>query len=174
MGILLIDNIMEFRIDKTHWSNDKMTEDVVISMRGLQFEQGDIDTEQVETITIGKYSVEEKTGCHHIEFDEILEGFDGSLRSILRFGPGFLELTRTGFINVHMVFQEKRKNLTNYATPYGEILIGIDAKKIHITQKPDKITVNVEYALEVNYEYLSDCRIVIHVSSKDRGDSLLS
>ena len=151
-----------------------MTEDVMISMRGLQFGQSDIDAEQIETITIGKYTVEEETGYHHVEFDEILEGFGEPARSALRFGKGFLELTRAGLINVHMVFQENRKNLTNYVTPYGEILIGIDAKKIHITQNSDKIVVNVEYALEVNYEYLSDCRIVINVSSKNTGDSLLS
>lgn len=151
-----------------------MTEDVMVSMRGLQFEQSGIDAEQIETITIGKYTVEEKTGYHHVEFDERLEGFGEPVRSVLRFGKGFLELTRTGFINVHMVFQENKKNLTNYVTPYGEILIGIDAKKIHITQNPDKIIVNVEYALEVNYEYLTDSRIVINVSSKDTGDSLLS
>ena len=151
-----------------------MTEEVMISMRGLQFEQSDMDAEQIETITIGKYTVEEKTGYHHVEFDEILEGFGEPAKSVLRFGQGFLELTRTGLINVHMVFQENRKNLTNYVTPYGEILIGIDAKKVHITHNPDKITVNVEYALEVNYELLSDCRIVINVSSKDIGDSLLS
>lgn len=149
-----------------------MTEDVVISMRGLQFDQGDIDAEKVETITIGKYILEEEKSCHRVEYDEMLEGFDKPVKSTLRFGNDFLELSRKGLINVHMVFDKTHKNLTNYVTPYGEILIGIDTKKIHITQESDKITVNVEYVLDINYEYLTDCRIIINITSKNTGDGL--
>ena len=142
-----------------------MTEDVMISMRGLQFDQSEIDAENVETIIIGKYFFEEETGCHHIEYDEMLEGFDESTHNILEFGEQSLELTRSGLINVHMVFDVSHKNLTNYVTPFGAILIGIDTQKIHITQEPEEITVDVEYTLDINYEYLSNCKIEIKIKS---------
>lgn len=142
-----------------------MTEDVMISMRGLQFDQSEIDAENVETIVIGKYTFEEETGYHHMEYDEMLEGFDQPTHNILRFGEHSLELTRSGLVNVHMVFDKNHKNLTNYVTPFGAILIGIDTKNIHITQESKEITVDVEYTLDINYEYLSNCRIAINIKS---------
>lgn len=142
-----------------------MTEDVMISMRGLQFEQSEIDAENVETIVIGKYTFEKETGFHHIEYDEMLEGFDKPTHNILRFEEHSLELTRSGLINVHMVFDKNHKNLTNYVMPFGTILIGIDTKKIHITQEAEEISVDVEYILDINYEYLSNCRIAINIKS---------
>lgn len=142
-----------------------MTEDVMISMRGLQFEQSEIDAEDVETIVIGKYTFEEEAGCHHIEYDEILEGFDKPTHNVLRFGEQSLELIRSGLVNVHMVFDKNHKNLTNYVMPFGTILIGIDTKNIHITQESEEITVDVEYTLDINYEYLSNCKIAIHIKS---------
>ena len=59
----------------------------------------------------------------------------------IKFGEHALELTRSGAVNVHMIFEENRKNMTSYNTPYGNILIGIDTRKIHITQESDRIVV---------------------------------
>ena len=84
----------------------------------------------------------------------------------IKFGEHVLELTRSGAVNVHMIFEENRKNMTSYNTPYGNILIGIDTRKIHITQESERIAVDVDYALDVNYEYLADCRIVLDIRSK--------
>ena len=55
-----------------------------------------------------------------------------------------------------MVFEENKKNMTNYLTPYGGILIGLDTSKVSFTESEKEIRVNVDYALEVNYEYLAD------------------
>lgn len=141
-----------------------MTKDVLISLRGLQFDQNDADTDKIETIIAGTYY--EKNGSHYVLFDEVMEGFDEPTKNKIKFGEHCLELSRSGLVNVHMIFEENRKNMTNYGTPYGNILIGIDTKKIHIAQEPDRIIVNVEYALDINYEYLADCKIVIDIRSK--------
>ena len=80
-----------------------------------------------------------------------------------------LEISRSGLVNVHMVFQENKKNLTSYNTPFGQILIGIDTKKIQIEEEQENIVVDVEYALDVNYEFLSDCHIKINIASKQNS-----
>ena len=85
-----------------------------------------------------------------------------------------VELTRNGLVNVHMVFQENKKNLTSYNTPYGPVLIGIDTKKIEIDEDEDKICVDVDYALDVNYAFLADCHIKITVCSKENSSFSLS
>lgn len=68
-----------------------------------------------------------------------------------------------------MVFEENKKNLTNYATPFGDILIGIDARKVTVQDEEDNIHVEVEYALEANYEFLSECRISMDISKREAG-----
>ena len=60
--------------------------------------------------------------------------------------------------------------MTNYSTPYGDILIGIDASKIRMQEEEEKIHLDVEYALEINYEHLADCHISIGIQAK--GESV--
>ncbi len=149
----------------------RMTKDVLISLCGLQFEQADADGGQIETIMTGSYY--EKNGSHYLLFEEVMEGLDEPVKNKIRFKEHSLELTRSGAVNVHMIFEENRKNMTSYHTPYGSILIGINTRKIHITQESDRIEVDVDYALDVNYEYLADCRIVLNIRSRGSVDKLI-
>lgn len=148
-----------------------MTKDVLISLRGLQFDQSDSDVEKIETIMPGNYY--EKNGSHYVLYDEIMEGIPESVKNRIKFSEHALELTRNGAVNVHMIFEENRKNMTSYNTPYGNILIGIDTRKIHIAQESDRIVVDVDYALDVNYEYLADCQIVLDIRSKGSIEKII-
>lgn len=148
-----------------------MTKDVLISLRGLQFDQSDSDAEKIETIMMGSYY--EKNGNHYVLFDEVMEGFTQPVKNRVKFGEHALELTRSGAVNVHMIFEENRKNMTSYNTPYGNILIGIDTKKIHIAQESERIVVDVDYALDINYEYLADCQIVLDIRSKGSIEKII-
>ena len=68
-----------------------------------------------------------------------------------------------------------RQDLTDYNSPFGQILVGIDTKRITIDEKEDNIVVDVDYALDINYEFLSDCHIKIDIRSKENsGFTLLS
>ena len=62
-------------------------------------------------------------------------------------------------MNVHMVFEKNKKNVTYYHTPYGSLLIGIDAYRVDIAEEEDEIVVEVEYELEINNEHVADCHI---------------
>lgn len=148
-----------------------MTKDVLISLRGLQFDQSDSDVEKIETIMPGNYY--EKNGSHYVLYDEIMEGIPEPVKNRIKFSEHALELTRNGAVNVHMIFEENRKNMTSYNTPYGNILIGIDTRKIHIAQESDRIVVDVDYALDVNYEYLADCQIVLDIRSKGSIEKII-
>lgn len=144
-----------------------MTKDVLISMRGLQFGGDETGTEKIETFMTGTYY--EKNGTHYILYDEMIEGLEKPTKNKVKFGDHFLELIRRGLVNVHMVFEENKKNRTSYQTPYGNIPIAIDTKKIHITQEPGRIIVNVDYVLEISDGYFSDCQIVMKIQSVEKG-----
>lgn len=141
-----------------------MKKDVLISVKGLQF-GNDVDEDMVEIITSGSYY--KKNNKHYLMYDEVTEGFDGATKNLVKFDDTTLDLTKSGVTNVHMVFEEKKKNITNYITPYGNILIGIDAQKVDVAESEENIQIQIDYALEVNYEFLADCKIMMDIKSKD-------
>lgn len=141
-------------------------------MQGLQFDQREENADKIETVTVGGYY--KKNGRHYVMYEEVTEGFSQPTKNCLKFSEHCLELTRRGLVNVHMVFQENQKNLTNYNTPFGQILIGIDTKKVSIDEKEDKVSVDVDYALDINYEFLTDCHIKIDICPKENSSFSLS
>ena len=98
-----------------------------------------------------------------------MEGCEEPTKNIIKFRERELNLTKRGLVNVYMVFEENKKNMTNYLTPYGGILIGLDTSKVSFTESEKEIRVDVDYALEVNYEYLADCKIEMYIRPKDNG-----
>lgn len=146
-----------------------MTKDVLLAIRGLQFD-ADNDENKIETINPAQYY--NKNDQHYVIYDEITEGFSESTKNIIKFKEHSMDLTKKGLVNVHMVFEENKKNMTSYSTPYGNILIGIDARKVSCTEAEEHIRVDVEYALEVNYEHLADCKIQMNIRSREAGMEL--
>ena len=69
-----------------------------------------------------------------------------------------------------MTFEKNKKNVTCYDTPYGSLMLGINAKKIDIQEKEDDISVRVDYALELNYEHLANCNIKRAIRSRESRD----
>lgn len=142
-----------------------MTQEVILTLQGLQFDQRQEDADKLEMVTVGDYY--KRNGKHYVIYEEVMEGFEEPTKNRLKIGERMVELSRNGLVNAHMVFQENKKNLTSYNTPFGQILIGIDTKKIQIEEEEDHVVVNVDYALDVNYEFLSDCHIRIDICSKE-------
>ena len=62
--------------------------------------------------------------------------------------------------------------MTSYNTPYGNILMGMDTHLVEMTKEEEHMKVEIRYALEVNYEYLTDCTINIDVYSKEKGSEI--
>lgn len=144
-----------------------MTKEVLVSISGLQFAE-QMESEPVEVITSGDYY--KKNGKHYIIYDEVSEGFDGTTKNIIKLGEESLDITKRGAANVHMMFEKGKKNVTYYYTPYGSILIGIDATRIEVEETEHDIHVTVDYALDINYEHMADCTITMKIKSKNAGD----
>lgn len=144
-----------------------MTKDVLLTISGLQF-AAEQEAEQLELITSGDYY--KRNGKHYIIYDEVVEGFEGSTHNVIKLGDEFLEITKKGVSNVHMVFEKNKKNVSYYYTPYGSLLIGIDATNVQVEETEHDINVNIKYALDVNYEHLADCHIKMNIKSKDARD----
>ncbi|MBO5371563.1 MAG: DUF1934 domain-containing protein [Lachnospiraceae bacterium] len=145
-----------------------MTKDVLVSICGLQMMSDQEDNEPVEVITAGDYY--KKNDKHYVIYDEVVEGFEGKTKNIIKLHENCVDITKRGITNVHMVFEKNKKNVTCYQTPFGSMMVGIDAKDIKIVEAENDISVKVKYALELNYEHLADCTIKMAIQSKDAGD----
>jgi len=143
-----------------------MTKEVLVAIKGLQFSDGE-DPDRIETINSGEYY---KKGDHHyILFEEVTEGYDKPTKNMIKFADGLCSVNKKGLINVNMLFEENKCNLTSYNTPYGNIMIGIDTEKVDFEEKEDSINIFVKYALEANYEHLADCKLTIEVRNRNDG-----
>ena len=147
-----------------------MVKEVLLTLKGLQFAVNEEGAEALETITPAEYY--KKNESHYVIYEEVMEGFSDPTKNIIKFKGSQVEVTKKGLMNVHMVFEEKKKNMTSYVTPYGNILIGIDTADIAVEEEEDCIKVDVRYALEANYEHLADCRIEMNIRPREDGISL--
>ncbi len=142
-----------------------MTEEVLISIKGLQTLEGMEDGE-VEVITAGV--CHSRDGKHIIKYDEAVEGAEGSITNLVRIQPGSLEVTKKGLTNAHLVFEEKKKNMTCYETPFGNLLVGITATKVDVAESEETLDVQVDYALDINHRFVADCSLSMNVKAKNK------
>ena len=70
-------------------------------------------------------------------------------------------LWKKGPVNVQMVFSEGKKTMTDYFTPFGNILIAMDTREV----SEDCIKIHISYGLEANYQFIADCSITIEIKS---------
>ncbi|MCI9052855.1 MAG: DUF1934 domain-containing protein [Lachnospiraceae bacterium] len=146
-----------------------MKKEVLVSICGLQF-MDNLDN-SIEVITKGDYY--NRNEKHYLLFEERIEGLDGITKNIIKFNDKIVDITKKGVANVHMVFEEKHKNMTYYNTPFGNLLIGLYANKIDVEEKKDRININIDYSLDINYQFVSECSIHISAVNKECADLCL-
>ncbi len=142
-----------------------MEKEVLVSISGLQFTED--NKEALEMITVGDYY--KRNGKHYLLFDEAMEGFEGITKNMIKFNDHMVDITKKGVTNVHMVFEEKQKNMTYYDTPFGNLLIGLSTNRVDVREE-DAIDIKIDYSLDINYEFVSDCKISICLKEKKAGD----
>lgn len=146
-----------------------MTKEIILSLKGLQTGV-DEDAQGTEIIALADYY--KKNNNHYVIYEEITEGFSETTRSRIKFNDSCMEVSKKGLINVHMIFDKNKKNMTSYVTPYGNIFIGIDTESILVKEEENRIKVEVYYALEANYQHLANCRIEMQIGPREDGIKL--
>lgn len=137
-----------------------MNREVTLTISGLHMGDG-AGADSVSIVAAAEYF--QRNNSHYLLYEENMEGFTQPLKNRIKFRNNMLELTRRGPVDTHMIFEEKKKHVTNYSMPYGEILLGIDTGRVLVEEGKDSIKVTVEYALEMNGEHQADSRIEIAV-----------
>ena len=103
-----------------------MTKEVLISISGLQVSP-ESETDTVEMIAPGEYYF--RNNKHYLVYNEVEEGqTEPSTKNVIKFSNDYMEVIKKGPMSVHMVFEKDKKNISYYNTPFGSLLIGIEAK----------------------------------------------
>lgn len=144
-----------------------MEKDVLVTIKGLQTLDNIDEPEVAELVAKGDYYY--KNGHHYILFDEMMEGFSQPTKNTIKVTDNSVELRRKGVNNVQMIFQENKKNLTYYATPFGNLQMGIAATKVAVKEEEKSLDLEINYALEINEAHTVDCQIEINVKPKEAG-----
>lgn len=141
-----------------------MTNEVLVSISGLGYEQ---DSQKIESVSTGKYSF--CNGKHFVQYEELLSEdceVTETASCLLKFTDSRLEVIKKGRVGVHMFFELNQNHMTSYATPYGDLMLGITTKAIQVVETEGEIAIDLKYSLDVNYQYVSDCDLKIKIKSK--------
>ena len=78
---------------------------------------------------------------------------------MIKFNEHMVDITKKGITNVHMVFEEKQKNMTYYDTPFGNLLVGLATNKVDVKEEEEKLRL-ISASIILWISIMSLCRIV--------------
>lgn len=141
-----------------------MKKNVVITVRGLQ--RAVSDDEPVEVISAGTYM--RKADTHYLSYEEADE--DGKITiNRMKITPESIEMIKQGSITTQMIFTKGQKQYACYATPFGELTLGMTTNFLTVTEKEQHIFAELRYNLEINGAHVSECELDIEVKECTAG-----
>ena len=125
-----------------------MTDNVIISIKGKQlYAEG--SPEEMELVTAGTLK-RDGAGGYTVSYQETeLTGLEGTTTR-LYIRDGQVTLLREGSINSQMVFEEGRRHLSMYETPYGALSIGVNTRRMRSTLGEAGGDLEIDYAIEID------------------------
>lgn len=141
-----------------------MDKEVLIHVRGLQLMDLDDEQEPIEIVVPGQYYF--RNGSHYLRYEEMVENFAEPTINYIKISPKGMEVRKQGLINVHMVFEQGKKNMAYYTTPYGTLQLGIAATALRLSEEDNSINMEVNYALDMNAEHVADCCLSVQAQTK--------
>lgn len=141
-----------------------MKKDVIISIKGMQdYEQTGKDS--IEFVTRG--SLGRQSGMLTLSYEESeLTGLEGTLTTI-QVEPERVTMLRTGQVNTQMVFQEGRRHLAMYNTPYGAMAIGVNTRHLYNEMSDSGGDIEIDYAIEIDHAIVGRNIFQINVRQAD-------
>ena len=125
-----------------------MTDNVIISIKGKQL-YAESGPDEMELVTSGTLK-RDSGGGFTISYQESeLTGLEGTTTK-LHIDGGRVTLLREGSINSQMVFEEGRRHLSMYETPYGALSIGINTRRMRSTLDEAGGDLEIDYAIEID------------------------
>lgn len=130
----------------------KIKKDVIISIKGIHETEGRIG-EGVEFVTAGEYCSDGDMTTFSYEESE-LTGLEGT-RTFFKVEKDMVTLTREGTVTAQMVFEEKKKHLFAYETPFGATTMGVDTRSIVSKLGENGGNLEIKYSVDMDNAVIS-------------------
>ena len=142
-----------------------MQKEVLIHVRGLQMMDSQGDQEPIEIVVPGQYYF--RNGSHYLRYEELLDETAEPTINYIKMSEKGLEVSKKGLVNVHMVFEQGKRNMALYTTPFGTLEMGISATSLELQESDGRIDMKVNYSLDMNQEHVADCCLDIQAQGKN-------
>lgn len=133
-----------------------MKHDVFITIRGEQLVDG--QREKVEMSAKG--TVEEQENGYTVSYIERDGPLEGTVTQ-LKVSDACVEMMRVGKFASEMIMERGRRHTCTYATPYGELLLGVFASRVEHRIKDGNGKIEVAYTLDANHAPASENKLNI-------------
>lgn len=128
-----------------------MKKNVIISVTGNQYVNEESDC--IELVTEG--TLEYDNNCCKITYAETeMTGMEGTTTS-LEVEDERVTLVRTGATNSQLIFENDKKHVGYYETPYGNFSIGVLSNGMNIDIDENGGEIEIKYVLDVNNKAIS-------------------
>ena len=109
-----------------------MTKEIKLRVCGIHMQRSDGTQEDIEVVSVGQMC--ERDGFVCITYDEIVDeeenGVVQTVKNLIKYKEGQLEVVKRGPAECHMVFVPDRTTYTYYSTPMGELEVGLYTKSL--------------------------------------------
>ena len=123
----------------------------------------DKEKESAELITFGDYVAQDNVFCISYK-DTEATGFAGCTTVLTVDGDDKVTLHRTGKKhNANLVIEDGKKHHCVYGTPYGDLMVGVNTKKVISTLSENGGDLYLNYTIDINSTYMSDNELFITV-----------
>ena len=137
---------------------------VIISIKGKQSYEN-VEDETIELVTEGLLA-KEGDGAYTLSYQESeLTGLEGTLTTF-QIEDGRITLMRHGEVNSQMVFEEGRRHLSMYNTPYGALAVGIKTHSMDCRMDDHGGSIEINYAIEIEHAVAGQNLFRIQVREK--------
>lgn len=147
-----------------------MDKSVIISIKGRQSYEN-VEDETIELVTEGLLA-KEGEGAYTLSYQESeLTGLEGTLTTF-QIEPERITLMRVGEFNSQMVFQEGRRHMSMYNTPYGAMTIGVNTRHLLAELDDQGGEIEIDYAIEIDHSVAGRNTFQINVKEAEGAAGL--
>ncbi len=139
-----------------------MEKSVIISIRGVQEMLGSDEQDVMELVTQGVLFDNTQGGLSLTYEESELTGLEGTTTTF-QVEHDKIILRREGALNSEMIFQEGKRHVSLYQTPYGGLMLGVKTRKAHSTLYDVGGALNICYVLDVDDQTIGENSFDIQV-----------
>ncbi len=134
----------------------------MITVKSLQ--RIDDEVNETEIITEGTLeAVSDGYELRYVESDAT--GYEGA-NTLLKISENKFELSRTGSVEGELIIELDKKNFCHYGTPYGELIVGVQAKYVKNNLSIFGGKAEAGYVMDMNSVLVGNYELTVEVKPR--------